>query len=245
MNGIELPISLTDTIWIAVKILAIDTATSSGGVAVYDDETGALAEHMVAASARQFSESLMDMVDHCLRDLAIKISDIDCLAVTAGPGSFTGLRVGLSAVKGIAFATGKPVVTVSTLLAHAWMVPFHDGYVCPVLDARKKEVYSALFRWKDGAFETVVEEGAYRLNDILSKIDARTVFVGDGLAIYGRDIADVLGTMACLAPAHAAGALPAAVAVVGARKARERTFADAAVLSPVYLRKSEAELGSG
>jgi tRNA threonylcarbamoyladenosine biosynthesis protein TsaB len=228
----------------SLKILAIDTSTLFGGVAVYDDETDALSEHRVGGSTRQFSESLMDMIDLCLKNLSLTMDDIDCLAVTAGPGSFTGLRVGLATVKGLAYATGKPVVAVSTLLVHSWSLPFHEAHICPLLDARKKEVYSAIYAWKDDDLEVVMEEGVYTIQDVVQHIDRETIFIGDGLAVYRERIVGALGDRALFAPANMNGGLPSTLARLAAIKARNKEFADIATVSPVYFRKSEAELKS-
>jgi tRNA threonylcarbamoyladenosine biosynthesis protein TsaB len=228
-----------------LNILAVDTSTLFGGVAVYDDERGALSEHRVGGSTRQFSESLMDMIDLCLRNLSLTMDDIDCLAVTAGPGSFTGLRVGLSTVKGLAYSTGKPVVAVSTLLVHAWSLPFHEAHICPVLDARKKEVYAAIYSWKDDDLEVVMDGGVYKIEDVVKHVDRETIFIGDGLTVYRERIVSALGDKAMFAPANMNGGLPSSLARLAAIKARNKEYTDIEAFSPVYFRKSEAELKSG
>ncbi len=227
-----------------MKILAVDTATLYGGVAVYDDEEGSLSEHRVGGQTRQFSESLMEMIDLCLKNLSFSIKDIDCFAVTSGPGSFTGLRVGLSTVKGLAFATSKPVVTVSTLFNHAMMFPFIDDDICPVLDARKKEVYSAIYRWNDGSLITVLEEGVFSIEELLRSIDRKTVFIGDGIKVYGDRVRDALKDNARFAPASMYGGLPSTLARIAIQKARNNEFTDLSTFSPKYFRRSEAELKS-
>ncbi len=228
-----------------MNILAVDTSTSFGGVAVYDSERCALAEHRVGRSTRQFSESLMEMIDLCLRNLSIGIGDIDCLAVTSGPGSFTGLRVGLSTVKGLSYSTGKPVITLSTLRVHAWMIPFHEGYVCPVLDARKKEVYSAMYQWEKDDYETVLKEGVYTIEEVLKYIKKETIFIGDGLNVYKDRIIDAIGNRALFAPQNMNGSLPSTLAYLALRKAENKEYTNIETFSPEYFRKSEAELKNG
>jgi tRNA threonylcarbamoyladenosine biosynthesis protein TsaB len=223
-------------------ILSIDTATSCGGVAVYDDSTGGLSECRVGGVKRQYSENIMEMTDLCLRNMSLNLDNIDCLAVTSGPGSFTGLRVGLSTVKGLAYATGKPVVAVSTLVAHAWMFPYYDGYVCPVLDARKHEVYSAIFEWKNDDFAPILDQGVYQIEDVLRQVRKPTIFLGDGMRVYREEIEKSVGDEARFAPWNMTGGLPSAVARLGALKAKRGEYADAASLSPEYFRKSEAEM---
>ena len=130
-----------------MKILAIDTSTMLGGIAIMDDLT-LIAETRLNVKSTH-SERLMTEIEHCLKQSSLKISDIDVFAVAIGPGSFTGLRIGLSAVKGLSYATGKPIVSVPTLDALALNFPYSRYPVCTMLDARKKEVYAALFKWED------------------------------------------------------------------------------------------------
>jgi len=227
-----------------VKILAIDTASTLGGVAVLDSGSGAFSEHRTHAPSRQFSESLIEMIDLCLRNTGIEMSQIDCLAVIKGPGSFTGLRVGLSAVKGLAYSLQKPLVAISTLYACAWLYPFQPRLICPVLDARKKEVYAAVYRWENDDFDVVLDEGVYKLEQVLAGIDNEVIFTGDGVKVYRKQIESKLGSRALFSHQHLMGGLPSAVAMLAARKAEKGEFSDAASLSPQYFRRSEAELGS-
>ena len=129
--------------------------------------------------------------------------------------------------------------------SHAWMLPFHEGYVCPVLDARKKEVYSAVYHWKDADFEIVLEEGAYRIDEVLRYIDKKTVFIGDGLKAYGDTIRESLGAKALFAPRNMSGGLPSTLARLASARAKRGEFTDMATFSPVYFRKSEAEIKRG
>lgn len=227
-----------------MKILAIDTATSMGGVAVLDTGSGALSEHRTHALSRQFSEGLIEMVDLCLRNVGIEVSQIDCLAVTRGPGSFTGLRVGLSAVKGLAYSLQKPLIAISTLYACAWLYPFQPRLICPVLDARKKEVYAAVYRWGKDDFEVILEEGVYKIERVLAGIDDEVILTGDGLKVYRKQIELTLGSRALFPPLHLTTGLPSAVAMLAARKAEKGEFSDAESLAPQYFRRSEAELDS-
>lgn len=187
----------------------------------------------------------MEMMDLCLRNVSMKIDEVDCLAVTAGPGSFTGLRVGLSTIKGIAYALQKPVVAVSTLLSIAWMLPFHEGYVCPLLDARKKEVYAAIYQWEKDDFKIVLNEGAYKIDEVLKHVDAQTVFIGDGLKVYKDVVSGALGKRAVFAPWNMAGGLPSNVARIAVKKAEKGEYADIVALVPEYYRKAEAEIKFG
>ncbi len=130
-----------------MRVLAIDTSTMLGGIAVMDD-AGLIVETRLNVKSTH-SERLMTELDHTLKRAGLKISDIDVFAAAIGPGSFTGLRIGLSTVKGFSYVTGKPIVSVPTLEALVWNFPYSRYPICTMLDARKKEVYAALFKWED------------------------------------------------------------------------------------------------
>src|ERR1700690_1829481 len=127
-----------------MKILSVETSTMLGGVAVMDSQAGLIAEIKLNVKTTH-SERLMTAISQVLSQSGIDLRGIDAFAVASGPGSFTGLRIGLSTVKGLSYATGKPVVTVPTLEAFAWNFPYSMYPVCLMLDARRGEVYSALF----------------------------------------------------------------------------------------------------
>lgn len=231
-----------------MKVLSVETSTLLGGAAVMD-ENGLIAERRLNVKTTH-SERLMKGIEDMVRDSLIELSDIDVLSVSIGPGSFTGLRIGLSAVKGIAFVTGKPVVAVPSLEAFAWNFPFSALPVCIMLDARKKEVYSALFRWREGNFERLMTEASVKPEGLLREIEAKTgggkiLFAGEGALLYGKEITGRLGERALFAaPQHMA---PSAsnVAYLGLLKARRGEFSDPSSLCPLYVRKSEAELKFG
>lgn len=154
-----------------MRILAIETSTLLGGVAVTDDSSGLIAEVRLNVKLTH-SERLMTEIDHVMKRSGLQVSDIDAFAVSIGPGSFTGLRIGVSTVKGFSYATGRPIVSVPTLEAFAWNFPFSRYPVCTLLDARKKEVYAALFRWGDGGFTRLIDETSTKVDMLLEKIKA-------------------------------------------------------------------------
>jgi len=226
-----------------MKVMAIETSTMLGGVAVMDSEQGLLAEARVSVRAA-LSERLMIAVDFVLGQSSLGLGDIDALAVSSGPGSFTGLRVGLGTVKGLAFATGLPVAAVPTLEAYAMCLPYCRHPVCPMLDARKKEVYTAVFLHGDDGLRRVLPERATRAGDLaamLMEYEA-VVFVGQGAELYRREIEERLGPRALFAPPRLMTPSPAAVAEAGLARALRGEYSDPAFLSPFYIRKSEAEL---
>jgi tRNA threonylcarbamoyladenosine biosynthesis protein TsaB len=226
-----------------MKLLAVETATMMGGVAIMDGDK------LVAESRLNIrvthSERLMREIDIALKGASMNISEIDVFGIAIGPGSFTGLRVGLSAIKGLVYATGKKLVTAPTLEAMAWNVPFSDCLVCPMLDARRKEVYAALFRWKGNGFERVITEGAFSVDRLLPMIQEKTVFIGEGALIYRDAIARAMESKALFgAPQHMQPS-PASVAFLCSQKAARGEYADALAASPAYHRRSEAEIKFG
>lgn len=225
-----------------MRVLAIETSTMLGGVAVVGDE-GLVVELRVNVRAAH-SARLMSELDHALAASGLTLREVDALAVASGPGSFTGLRIGLGTAKGLSFATGLPVVSVPTLEAFAWEFPFSGHPVCPMLDARKKEVYAGVFQRRGQEMERLLPETSIRARDLALSLKGheKIVFAGQGAVLYAADIREALGDKALFAPSHLMVPSPAAVAWLGLRKAARGEFSDPATLSPTYLRKSEAEL---
>ena len=216
----------------------------TGAVALL--EAGSVVAESRLSVAVTHGERLMAAIDGVLRAARWELADVEAFAVALGPGSFTGLRIGLSTVKGLAFATGKPVVGVPTLDALAWRLPYCAYPVCPILDAKKNEVYAALYRTLDGRLEVLEAPRAVAPATLAAELRATTegpvVFVGDGVGRFAPVLGEILGTRACLAPADLR--VPSAVTVgelAGWALERGET-ADAASLVALYLRPSEAEL---
>ena len=223
-----------------MKVLAIETSTMLGGVALADDQ-GLIAEIRLNVKSTH-SERMMTAVDHVLRQSDTALDEIDVIAVAAGPGSFTGLRIGLSSAKGLCFASGRPLVLVPTLEAFAWNFPYAAYPVCLMLDARKGEVYAAIFRWQHGGFVPVVSEKSLRPEDVLSGIDGPVVLAGEGVRIYHERIVAAIGSRALIAPHGKMVPMPSNIAMLGIRKALSGEFSDPALAEPLYIRKSEAEV---
>jgi tRNA threonylcarbamoyladenosine biosynthesis protein TsaB len=221
-------------------VLGVETSTMQGGTALVGDD-GLRSEYTLNVEATH-SERLLPTIDRMLRDAGVGLDALSGLAVSIGPGSFTGLRIGLSTVKGLAYATGLPVVGVPTLEALACTVAFAREQVCPVLDARKQEVYAALFRCERGEVVRVMEDAALAPEALCDRIRRPTIFLGDGLAVYEELFRRLLGDRMLVPPPACRGARPAWVAELGRRRLLrgERDQVDALV--PRYLRPSEAEL---
>ncbi len=221
-------------------VLGVETSTMHGGVALIGEE-GLISEYTLNVRATH-SERLLPTIDRMLQDAGLSLDALSGLAISIGPGSFTGLRIGLSTIKGLAYATGLPVVGVPSLEALAWTLPFAEWQICPVLDARKQEVYAALFRYEGQELVRLLEDSALAPEALCGKIRRRTIFLGDGLAAYEELFRRRLGERLLVPPATHRGSRPACVAELGRRRLLrgERDPTDSLV--PRYLRPSEAEI---
>ena len=224
-----------------MKILAIETATVAGSVAVVDDNKGLIGEIKVDVKIAH-SERLMSSVEWLLRASGISIEEIDALAVSIGPGSFTGLRIGLSTAKGLSYATNKPIVPVPTIDAFAASLPFCSHLICPMLDARKNEVYAGLYKWEGTLLRKILPATAINPGKLLEQIRGPVVLMGDATVTYKQLIADILKTNAIFAPPSKMSPSASTGAETAIEKINQGTITDPISLTPFYIRKSEAEI---
>ena len=228
-----------------MKILAIDTSAVAAGCAVCEDGT-VLAESFLNRKLTH-SQTILPMVEDMLKNCRLSLNEIDAFAVAAGPGSFTGLRIGISAVKAISFAGGKPAAGVSTLLALAYNLLGTRGIICPAMDARCGQVYTAAFRGTEASLERLIEDEAVPVEQLFSQLEGicqreelPVWFVGDGAALcYGRWEKEKPDFRAFLAPAARRFAHASSVAL--AVEQEKGLFGPAEELNPVYLRLPQAE----
>ena len=223
-----------------MRLLAVETSTLAGGAALLDGEH-LLGEYTLNIKATH-SERLMAAVDHLLHDCGWDLADLEAVAVAIGPGSFTGLRIGVSAVKGLALALGIPVVPVPTLDALAATLPFAVHPVCPVLDAKKGEVYACLYHWAGGAMVRDWEYLALAPEALCDRLAGPVIFVGDAVDTLGGFFSARLGDNARFVPADRRLPSPGCVGALGHALLLAGRTVDAAALTPLYLRPSEAEL---
>jgi tRNA threonylcarbamoyladenosine biosynthesis protein TsaB len=224
-----------------MKVLSVETSTMLGGVAIADGEAGLIAELRLNVKTTH-SERLMTVIDHALVQSELALGEIDVFAVAIGPGSFTGLRIGLSTVKGLSYSTGKPVVAVPTLEAFAWNFPHCEYPVCLMLDARRGEVYAAVFRWEGNGFQREIEDTSVSPEDLLNRLPWTTLFAGEGALLYRDTIRSIMKDKAVMAPSQGMVPSPANVAMLGLLKAARGEFVGAAEAVPLYIRRSEAEV---
>ncbi len=224
-----------------MKILALETATIAGSVAIFDNASGLVGEVRINVRIAH-AERLMPSIQWLLESSRISIEEVDAFAVSIGPGSFTGLRIGLSTVKGFAFATGKPVVSVPTLDAFARTVPFCAYQICPILDARKDEVFTGLYRWEGKGIEKIMPEKAMSPERLINEIKDQTLFIGDGITRYGDVIKEKCGNLALFPPPSIMSPSASTVAEIAYEKYNQGELSEPVSLVPFYIRKSEAEL---
>ncbi len=221
-------------------ILTIATASRAGSVAVSRGET-VLGEILLNGGANHTDRLLLSL-QQLLSDLQLTPEQFDAFAVVRGPGSFTGLRVGVATVKGLAMATGKPVIPLSSLQLLACQAPLAQHPVCALLDARKQEVYSALYQWEGGRPVPLGPERVLPPERLLESLPPEVLLVGDGCLTYRTLIVRRLGSRAHILPwtCHLPRASSGAALALTALRAGETTCA--AALIPIYIRPSEAEI---
>lgn len=222
-----------------MKILALESATLAGGAALLDGDV--LVGESRANISLTHSERLMLTVDRLLQDCGWTVRDLEGLAVSIGPGSFTGLRIGVATVKGLALALGLPVAPVPTLDALAWTLPFADAPVCPLLDARKGEVYLSLYRWTGTAMKREWDYLALPPAEAARRLPLSVIVLGDGVAPCRPHLAQRGDGIRVAPPAHRMPS-PAAVAQLGHAVLVAGAGVSAEAIAPLYLRPSEAEL---
>lgn len=218
-------------------ILAFESSAKSASVALVKD--GELLSQYSQCSALTHSRTLLPMAEDMLKNAEVKLSEVDLIAVAHGPGSFTGIRIGVSTVKGLSWAADKPCVGVSTLEAMAWHGLMAGGYVCPVMDARRQQVYNALFKIEDGKPQRITDDrpiALAQLADEVRSLNAPVLLVGDGAALTEKFFRE--HSVPCrIAPENLRWQSAWGVAMA----ASDKQPGTSETLLPVYLRLSQAE----
>ncbi len=222
-----------------MTVLGIETSTEARSVAVVED--GRLKGELFLGGEGRHSARLMEEMDLLLRSLGLPPSRIEGVAVTIGPGSFTGLRVGLSIAKGLAFAAGIPILGIGTLDALRASAPFWTGMICPIIDARNQRVYGALYRVISGQTEQLEREGLRDLRSWIRNFWGPVLFIGDASVKYREVIEDSLGDVARFAPVELCHPRASVVARLGWERLKRRESDDLERLVPLYLQESQAE----
>lgn len=225
-----------------MKVLAIDTSSMVASVAIADEEK--LIGELTINHRKTHSEQLMPIIERVLENCDLTLRGIDAIAVASGPGSFTGLRIGAATAKGLAHACDIKIMGVPTLDGLAFNLPYCQGIVCPIMDARRDQVYTGLYKWDQGSFFKLKPHRALAVSELLEDLRVRgerIVFLGDGVPVHRDTIKQVLGERADFAPGNANRQRAASIAELALELLRNGEGQSSHTFVPFYLRKSQAE----
>ncbi|MEG0308631.1 MAG: tRNA (adenosine(37)-N6)-threonylcarbamoyltransferase complex dimerization subunit type 1 TsaB [Clostridium sp.] len=224
-----------------MKILSLDSATECATAAIIDD-TKLLGE-IIFNYKKQHSVIMMPMIDSLLTSCGLSIADIDGFAVSNGPGSFTGLRIGMSTIKGLVQATEKPFVAISSLDGLANNLFNIDGIICPIIDALRGNVYTNFYRFANGSLIDLDEPQLLSLEDVISKckdFNEKITFIGDGTYKFRETLLSAL-PLASIAPSHLNVATASSIGFLGHLHLKNNECHNILSAAPVYLRLCQAE----
>lgn len=227
---------------IIMKLLALDSSGLVASVAIVTEDI-MLAEYTVNFK-KTHSQTLLPMLEEIVKMVELDLTQVDAVAVTAGPGSFTGLRIGSATAKGLGLALKKPIVAIPTLDALAYNLCGTDKLVCPMLDARRNQVYTGLYEFDHNELKIIHEQTAVAMNVILEEINRlgkEVIFLGDGTAVYKEMIEAVVKVPYTYAPVHMNRQRAGAVGALGLQYLKRNQTQSATEHEPVYLRLSQAE----
>ncbi len=225
-----------------MKILGLDSSGIVASVAIVEDDV-LIAEYTVNYK-KTHSQTLLPMLDEIAKMTELDLNSIDAIAVAAGPGSFTGLRIGSATAKGLGLALKKPLIAIPTVEGLAYNLYDISGLICPIMDARRKQVYTGIYRFTDHQLKVVEDQMAVPMETVIEKLNqyGETVtFLGDGVPVFHELIAEKMTVPYSFAPAHVNKQRAAAVAALGEIYYRQGKTETAMEHVPDYLRVSQAE----
>jgi len=225
-----------------MRILAVDTSSLVAAVAITDNER--LMGEYILNHKKTHSQKLMPMIKELMDNLELNPKDIDIFAAASGPGSFTGLRIGITTVKALAYAANKPVVSVPTLDALAFNIPVSDSLVCPIMDARNNQVFTAVYKWEKGMPVNITEYMGVPITELVQLIkgkNQKVVFLGDAVEIHKDLLKEELNENCEFAPGNLMLQKASSVAQLALIKALNGMTESSFDMVPFYLRKSQAE----
>ncbi len=229
-----------------MMILAIETTGPLASVALIDEESNII--QSVNKTSYSHLEELAPMIKSILQEQNLSKDDVEAIAVSRGPGSFTGVRIGMATAKALAYVWDKPILEVPTLKSFAFTAENKTGeIICPLFDARRSQVYAAAFRLTgQGCADTIIQEGAFDINDFIDLLkakvqaDQKVIFFGDGIQVYQAALSEWKGPFE-FAPEHLRFQTADRIALLGRRMYSQGITVDAFSAKPEYLRQSEAE----
>ena len=224
-----------------MKVLSLDSSTEAASCAIIEDNK--LLGEITFNYEKQHSVILMTMIDNLLTNLHLDINSLDGFVVAKGPGSFTGLRIGMSTIKGLSFGSGKPFVSVTSLDALAFNLPFAPGIICPIIDALRNNVYTRLYRTSEGKLSFLSDYSILSIEDLiqsLSGYEEPIYFIGDGTYKYKEQLISALPRL-YFAPSHLNLTRASSLGELGLSLLNSGIHDDLDTSTPIYLRKSQAE----
>lgn len=225
-----------------MKILGLDSSGLVASVAVLEDDN--LCAEYTVNFKKTHSQTLLPMLDVIAEMIQLDLSTVDGIAVAAGPGSFTGLRIGSATAKGLGLALKKPLLAVPTLDALAYNLYDAGGIVCPIMDARRNQVYTGIYEFCNHEMEIIKKQSAMDVKDLVEELNALgkpVIFLGDGVPVYRKVLEEQMQVPYSFAPAHLNKQRAGAVASLGAKYFAEGKVQTAVEHQPDYLRVSQAE----
>ncbi len=227
-----------------MRILGIDSSGLVAGVAIEED--GKLISEYMIRNKLTHSQTLLPMIDEMMQTSKTSKEEIEAIAISEGPGSFTGLRIGAATAKGLAYGLGIPVIPVSSLLGLAFNLRLAGGVVCSIMDARRSEVYYGVYEYPETEVipQKLCDEGAAPIADLLEKLadlNKRVIFVGDGVPVFCDTIREKMGAMAQFAPEELRYQKASSIALIAEKLANDGGACEPDKFAPKYLRVSQAE----
>ena len=225
-----------------MKLLVLDSSGLVASVALIEDDQ--LIAEYTTGNKLTHSQTLLPMLDEVIKRTSFEIEDIDAVVVAKGPGSFTGLRIGAATAKGLGLALDKPIIPVPTVDGLAYQLFGTSMIICPMMDARRKQVYTGFYRFEGSEMKVLKEQCAQSVEDTLIQLreyNEPVVFLGDGVPVYKEEILEKMGDLAIFAPAHANRQRAAAVGALAQVYFAQGIYESADEFVPEYLRKSQAE----
>ena len=224
-----------------MKILGIDSSGMVASVAIVQDDI-LMAEYTMNHK-KTHSETLLPMIDEIVRNSETRLEDIDAIAIASGPGSFTGLRIGAATAKGLGLSIEKPIVPVKSCEGLAFNMWGTEGLVCPIMDARRNQVYTGIYRVL-GNVEVVMDQTPMDIHELIERLNnlaEEVTFLGDGVDIYKDIIWKEIKVPCKMAPASMNRQRGASIATYGEILFKDKKYVSADDFAPEYLRKSQAE----
>ena len=222
-------------------VLSVDSSYSTATCALIKDDK-ILAE-INLNDKKQHSVILMRLIDSILKEYEIDINDIDAFIISRGPGSFTGLRIGMATLKGLAFASKKPLISVSTLDALAYNSISFQGIICPIMDALRDNIYTCLYKNENNNLTPLIKEQCLNINELVTILKEQTlpiIFVGDGVTKHKEFLQENIPN-SFFAPNHSNFPKASSVGELGIKKINDGVIENINSINPIYLRKSQAE----